>query len=177
MQIADGAEISLQGRIHPRIEPEIAFILGKDLEGPISAAQALLACSGVCAALEIIDSRYKNFEFQLPDVVADNCSASGFILGPVVRRPDFDLGNLGMVLEVNGSPVHFASSAAILGHPVHSLVELVRMLSEREQGLRAGSIVLAGGATAAVPLKAGDQLRVQVQGLGAATVKVAGEKC
>lgn len=175
MQVGEGTEISLQGRIHPRIEPEVAFLLGKDLEGNVSPAQALQACSGVCAALEIIDSRFKNFEFQLPDVVADNCSASGFILGSLVRRPDFDLANLGIVMEVDGQAVQFASSASILGHPARSLAELVRMLSARGQGLRAGSIVLAGGATAAVPLKAGSWVRVQVQGLGSASIRVAKE--
>ena len=141
----------------------------------MSPAQALSACSGVCAALELIDSRYQNFQFELPDVIADNCSSSGFILGTTVRKPDSNsIGNLGMVLEVNGRPVQFASSAAILGNPARALAELVRLLAQKGQILKAGSVVLAGAATAAVELKPGDNIRVKVQYLGSASIRVEG---
>jgi len=177
MHAQEAGILSLQGKIHPRIEPEIAFLLGKDLEGPVSPAQALQACSGICAALEIIDSRFENFDFTLPDVVADNCSASGFVLGTVVKRPTekFDLSNLGIVMEVNQKAVQFGSSAAILGHPARSLAELAKMLSAKGQILKAGSIVLAGGATAAVPFLPGDTVRVNIQNLGCATITASKE--
>lgn len=172
MQFSDAGFMSLRGKIHPRIEPEVAFIISKDLEGNISPAQALQGCSGVCAALEVIDSRYENFDFQLPDVVADNCSASGVILGNIVKRTTekFDISNLGMILEVNHKAVQFGSTAAILGHPARSLAELVKMLTAKGQLLKAGSIVLAGGATAAVPFTPGDTVRVSIQNLGSATI-------
>lgn len=166
-------QVALSHFIHPRVEPEIAFILGHDIETVLTPAQAIQACSGVCVALEVIDSRYKDFSFTLPDVVADNCSAAGFILSSNIRRLDRqDIGNLGIVLELNGIPCEFASSAAILGHPARSLAELTKLLIPQGEILRAGSVVLAGGATAAVSVKAGDYVRAQAQGLGSVSVSL-----
>src|SRR3989338_10541782 len=79
MQIAN--ELHLSEFIHPKAEPEVAFLLGSDLEGEVTLDKALEACSGICVALEIIDSRFHNFEFELADVISDNCSASAFLLG------------------------------------------------------------------------------------------------
>lgn len=173
MQIPDGGELSLAGRIHPKIEPEIAFITSKELKGNPSLAEALAAVGAVTCALEIIDSRYKNFEFQLPDVVADNCSSSAFVLGSKLVLPaGLNLENLGMVMQVNGKSVAFGSSAAILGNPARSLVELVRILAKEKKALPAGSIVLAGGATMAVPLSQGDLVKLEVEALGSAEIKV-----
>jgi 2-oxo-3-hexenedioate decarboxylase len=121
--------------------------------------------------MEIIDSRYKDFKFELPDVIADNCSSFAFVLGDTVRDPrEVDLGNLGMILEVDGKPVQFGSSAAILDHPLDSLLELCRMLAGRGLTLPAESVVLAGAATAAVPLNAGARVRASVQDLGSVEI-------
>jgi 2-oxo-3-hexenedioate decarboxylase len=167
MRVASGSTFSLRGRIHPKIEPEIAFLIGRDLEGKVSPEEAMSACSGVCAAMEIIDSRYRNFNFTLPDVIADNCSSSAFVLGETIRKPaEIDLGNLGMLMEINGKPVQFGSSSAIYGHPAASLAELCAMLSEQGQRLRAGDIVLAGAATAALSLEPGQEIQTSVQDLG-----------
>jgi 2-oxo-3-hexenedioate decarboxylase len=167
MQIADGGEIPLRGRIHPRIEPEIAFVIGRELRGRPTLAQALACVDGVCAALEIIDSRYENFEFQLPDVVADNGSSSGFVIGGTLRKPTaLDLANLGILVEVDGKPQLFGSSASILGHPGRSLVALAALLDETGRSLAPGSVVLAGAATAAIPLAAGQWIRATFQSLG-----------
>jgi 2-oxo-3-hexenedioate decarboxylase len=167
MQVAEGGEIPLKGRIHPRIEPEIAFVLKRELRGRPSLAEALECVEGVCGALEIIDSRYENFEFQLPDVVADNGSSSAFILGGKLQTPNhLDLGNLGILVEVNGKSQLFGSSAAILGHPGRSLAALAALLEEEGRSLAPGSIVLAGAATAAIPLAGGNWIRATFQGLG-----------
>jgi len=170
MLLDDGETLDISPYGHPRVEPEVAFILDQDVQGPITSAQVSTVVRGVCAALEIIDSRYENFKFTLPDVVADNASSTRFVLGSELRSvDDVDLGNLGMVLEVNGEPVQIGSSAAIYEHPMRSLSTLVNMLAKREQGLKAGQIILAGGATAAVPLAGGQRVRVRVQSLGEAS--------
>lgn len=175
MAVADGGTISMSGRCHPRAEPEVAFIMGADLRGDVSDGEAVAAVRGVTAALEIIDSRYRDFSFTLPDVIADNTSASGFILGSTLRPVnEVNLGNLGIVLELNGKVVETGSSAAIYDHPVRSLVELLRMLARRGEGLQAGDVVLAGAATAAVPLNPGDHIRAIVDELGTAEFFVAG---
>lgn len=167
MQITDGATISLSGRIHPKAEPEIAFVLGRELKGRPSLAEALAAVDGVCAALEVIDSRFKHFEFALPDVVADNGSSSGFVLGSKLRSASsLDLANLGILLELDGKPQQFGSSAAILGNPGRSLAALAALLDAEGKSLPAGSIVLAGAATAAISLSAGSWVRASFQELG-----------
>lgn len=174
MILPDGGTFSHAALGHPRIEPEIAFVLGADLEGPVTPAQALLAVDGVCAALEIINSRYANFRFSLPDVVADNASSALFALGSRVVAPsDLDLGNLGMVMSRNGEISQIGSSAAILDHPARSLAALAGLLAECGEKLHAGMIVLAGGATAAVALEPGDRVHLEVDGLGGVDVFVA----
>jgi 2-oxo-3-hexenedioate decarboxylase len=171
MHVADGSSVSLAGYVHPRVEPEIAFLLDSPLSGPITGAHAMAAVAAVAPAAEIIDSRFENFRFSLPDVVADNSSSSGFVVGGW-SDPATPIANLGMVLERNGRAVEIGSSAAILGDPVRSLVEASRMVGEAGMQLEAGWIVLAGGATAAVPLEAGCSYRVVVEQLGAVGFRV-----
>ncbi len=174
MQVAAGGKFSLKGKIHPKIEPEIAFIVARDLKGPVTAEQALAACSGVCVAMEILDSRFIGFKyFSLPDVVADNCSSAYFVLSDQLHKPgEFDLGPLEMVMEVNGKPVQSASASAISGNPVNSLVQLCEIMASRGLTLKAGSIVLAGAATQAVALEAGMKVKLTVQKLGSVEVTV-----
>jgi len=173
MLASDGDTIVIADLIHPKIEPEIAFIMKRDLSGPVTAAQAGLAVEGAVAALEIIDSRFRDFKFTLPDVIADNTSASRFVLGTRVVPVDrLDLGNLGIVLEVNGVVRECASSAAVLDNPLRSLAFLATMLSRRGESLRAGQIVLSGGATAAVAFDAGQVVRASIEEIG--TVEVWG---
>lgn len=174
MVVNDGGVISLGELCHPRAEPEVAFILAEDLYGPVTPAQALGAVAGVCAAIEIIDSRYKDFKFALPDVVADNTSASRFVLGSNVVPPDLvNLGNLGIIFEVNGKIVEIGSSAAVLEHPARALAELATMLARRGKYLEAGQVILSGGATAAVALAAGDRVRAVIDELGSVEIVVA----
>jgi len=171
MVVEDGGAISLKNYVHPRVEPEIAFLLKRPLGYPCTAADALAAVDGVAPAMEIIDSRYKNFKFSLEDVVADNASSSSFVVGPW-HRPDTDLDNLGMVMEFNGRPVQIGSSAAILGQPVRSLVSAARLTTEAGERLEAGWIVMAGGATAAEALRSGIHVRNTVQGMGSVAFSV-----
>lgn len=179
MRLEDGGSLSLSKHGHPRCEPEVAFLLGRELAGPVTPAEALLAVDGVCAALEIIDSRYEGFQFTLPDVVADNASSSRFVLGNTVKKPsEVALGNLGMVMEIEGPlgsgrrVVELGSSAAILEHPARSLAALANLLAPLGERLPAGAIVLAGGATAAVALAEGDRVRLRVDQLGSASFHV-----
>ncbi|RYY29383.1 MAG: 4-oxalocrotonate decarboxylase [Sphingomonadales bacterium] len=165
MLVEDGGVISHAAFVHPRVEPEIAFLLKRTISGPLTPMQAMDAVEAVAPALEIIDSRYQNFKFSLEDVVADNSSSSGFVVG-AWHRPDTDLDNLGMIMSVDGRQVEVGSSAAILGHPARSLAAAARLSLQCGIPLEAGSIVLAGGATAAVALKIGHSVTLEVQNLG-----------
>lgn len=172
MRVEDGGSIDMAAYVHPRVEPEIAFLMARPLSGAVSPAEALAAVGAVAPAMEIIDSRYENFKFTLGDVVADNASSSGFVVGPWCAA-DSDISNCGMVMSVDGRPVQIGSSAAILGHPARSLAAAARMVARWGETLEPGWIVLAGGATAAHPLTAGITVRNEVQGLGSVSFHVA----
>lgn len=167
MAIEHGGSLQRAHYIHPRVEPEVAFVLAKDIDRPLSPAEALLAVEGVCLALDVLDSRYENFRFSLTDVIADNASSAGYVLGPMVRRPDeLPLHALGLVLSVNGEVVQTGSSAAILEHPAVSLAALTRRCATAGWPLRQGMIVLAGAATAAVAVEPGSCVRLEGASLG-----------
>lgn len=174
MAVEEGSRYSLTGTIHPKIEPEIAFYVGQELRGKVTEQQAWDACTGVGAALEILDSRFVGFKyFSLEDVVADNCSSSRYILGRQVFSPrDVAIGDLEMVMSINGKPAQSARSSAISGHPVRSLVQLCELLAERGLSLPAGSVVLAGAATQAVAMEPGMRVELAVERLGGVSIDV-----
>ncbi|KJS45494.1 MAG: 4-oxalocrotonate decarboxylase [Rhodospirillaceae bacterium BRH_c57] len=171
MRLEEGATLSRANYVHPRAEPEIAFLLKAPLAGEVTAAEAMAAVEAIAPAIEIIDSRYQDFKFTLPDVVADNSSSSGFILGTWFA-PDTPIDNLGILLEADGRAVQVGSTAAILGHPVRSLVAAARMVARAGEALKPGDIILAGGATAAHPLSVGMHMRAVFQNLGSVGITV-----
>lgn len=165
MVLEEGAPVSLARYVHPRVEPELAFLLAKPLHGVVTLAEALDAVGAVAPALELIDSRYENFKFSLTDVIADNASSSGYVIGPWAE-PSRDFSNLGLVLSIDGQARQIGSTAGILGHPLRSLVAAARLASEAGEPLQAGWVVMAGGATAAEALAPGQHVRCEMQGLG-----------
>ncbi len=169
----DGGEVIANTLIHPRVEPEIGFVLKRELEGPGCHIGAVLAATDfVLPALEIIDSRYENFKFDFPSVVADNSSSARFVLGGRARNvEDIDLRTIGIVLEKNGEPFSFGAGAAVLGHPASAVAMVVNLLSKRGEGLPAGSLVLTGGITEAVAVRAGDHVQLRTQNLGQVSVR------
>lgn len=170
----DGGVVSTTGLIHPRVEAEIAFVMKDDLAGPeVSFDQIYAATDYVQPAIEIIDSRFEQFKFDLPSVVADNCSSARVVLGGRPRRPkDLDLATLGVVLEINGESKAFAASGAVLGHPAHVIQMLVALLHSRGEVLKAGTVVLAGAVTEAFPIHPGDIVCARFQDMGTINVKV-----
>ncbi|VCU71156.1 4-oxalocrotonate decarboxylase [Pigmentiphaga humi] len=165
MRVDEGGELSLATRVHPRVEPEIAFLLRKPLSGVVSAIEALDAVEAIAPALEVIDSRYKAFKFSLEDVVADNASSSGVVIGNW-HKPDIDFSNLGLIMSCNGKAQQVGTTAAILGHPLRSLVAAARLVAQAGEILPEGSIVMAGGASAAEALVAGTWVELEMQNLG-----------
>ncbi len=183
MQIQSGGTFSLKGKIHPKIEPEVAFWIGQDLSGSPTREQVLKACRGVCSCLEILDSRYEQFKyFSMEDVIADNSSSSDFILGPWHEDlNNLDLTNLSMDMSAKEMSAdqkvsQKGNSKDISGDPVLSVIQLCELLAKRGQILKSGSIVLAGAATVAIELKAGMRIDLTVQGLPPVSVKIEGAK-
>ena len=173
MQIPDGGTVPNRGSIHPKIEPELAFRTGRDLAGKITLEEAFEACTGVTAALEILDSRFRDFKyFSLPDVVADNASSSLFVVGRSWSSlAGLKLDDLAMTMSVNGTAKQSSRSSAISGHPLLSVVQLCALLEEHGRSLPSGSIVLAGAATVAEPLHTGDRVTLTVEGLAPISVQ------
>lgn len=172
MLVDDGGTIDRSRFVHPRVEPEVAFLLGEPLGEVVTPMAARAALAGIAPALEIIDSRYRDFRFSLTDVIADNSSSSAFVTG-TWADPSTDVSNLGLVLSVGGDAREIGSTAAILGDPIRSLVSAARLAARAGEPLQAGDVILAGGATAAVPLTPGDHVNLEVQSLGRAAFRVA----
>ncbi len=172
MALAPGVPIG-PGLIHPRAEPEIVFILRKRLEGPgVTAAEALEAVGAVYAGVEVIDSRFADFRFTLPDVVADNASAARFVLGPIrVATDKLDLSLEACLLHVDGEAVDSATGAAVQGHPAQALAFAANTLAERGRALEAGWTVLTGGMTDAVPIPPGTALAAEFSHLGTVVLR------
>lgn len=157
--------------IHPRAEPELVFLLGDDLEAPgVSVADVLRATEGVLPGLEVLDSRYEEFKFTLPDVIADNASAARVVVGGRLLSPErFDLRLEGMVLRSGGEVVATAAGAAVSAHPAAAVAWLANSVGR----LEAGSLVFSGGLTAPVPLEPGGAVTAEFTNLGSVTLRAA----
>ncbi|CAG2141069.1 2-keto-4-pentenoate hydratase [Cupriavidus numazuensis] len=150
----DGGTIHLGRYIHPRVEPEVCFVTRRTIDAPLTALEAADYLEAVAPAMEIIDSRYRDFRFSLEDVVADNCSSAGLVVGAWSR--DFTgLANLGVRMQFDGRDVQVGSTGAILGHPLRTVVQASRLLHAAQVSLPAGSLIMAGAATAAEALRPG----------------------
>lgn len=171
--VPEGGQIDTAKLIHPKVEPEIAFVTKAPLKGPGCHIGAVLAATDfVIPGIEIIDSRYRDFKFDLKSVVADNTSASRFVIGGKMGNvADLDLRTIGIVLEKNGEPVAFGAGAAVLGHPAAAIAMLANMLGEKGEEIPAGTLILSGGITEAVAVEAGDAVTLRVQGLGSVSVR------
>lgn len=173
--VPEGGEIQISKLIHPKVEPEIAFVTKAVLKGPGCHIGTVLAATDfVMPAIEIIDSRYRDFKFDLKSVVADNCSSSRFVVGGRIRPvEDLDLRTLGIVMEKNGEVVALGAGAAVLGHPAAAIAMLANLLGERGEEIPAGTLILSGAITEAVMVKAGDNVTLRVQELGSVSVRFA----
>lgn len=157
MLYTEGSDLPLKKFIHPRAEPEICFIVGKEINKALSLDDAKEHIESLAVAIEVIDSRFQNFKFSLEDVVADNCSSSALVVGERLPK-DTNLKDLSMQLIINGDERQTGNTDAILGNPWESVVAASRLVSEAGLSLPVGSFIMAGAATAAEYLKSGDHV-------------------
>lgn len=158
--------------IHPRIEPELVFVMGERLEGPgVTAAQAMAAVDQVLGGAEVIDSRYKDFKFAAGDVIADNASSGAFVTGPVSLPPsELDLSTEAVLVEVDGQVVDSATGAAVQGHPGEALALAANDLARRGHAIEPGWIVLTGGMTDAYFATPGSSISCHFTNLGSVRI-------
>ena len=165
MLIENGGKAALSKYIHPRAEPEICFRISKDIDGEIDLKDLDEYVDGIASAVEIIDSRFKNFKFSLEDVVADNCSSIGVVVGDW-KTPSREISNLKMIQSFDAEIVAEGSTQAILGDPWKSLQAATRLAAKYNEPIKAGHIIMAGASTAAIFLKADSEVHVSVEKLG-----------
>jgi len=161
MLLDDGAEVS-DGVTQPRVEPEIAAVLGSDVPPDGSADDVRAAVAEWRLALEVVDSVWQDYRFDWALNTADGSSAAFVVLGDRVEVDD--LRAVEVVLERNGDVVGRGSASAAMGDPVEALVWLVGRLSASGDRLRAGDVVITGGLAAAVPFEPGDVVGARVAG-------------
>ncbi len=173
MVLQDGVVFRVAELIQPKIEPEIAFILDREIKGPgVTPMQVLAATRFVVPALEIIDSRIEGWRIKLCDTIADNASSARVVLGSSPKRVDErDLKLVGMILEKNGDIVQTGAGGAVLGHPAVAVAWLANAVGRFGVSLNAGDIIMPGALCGAVDVGAGDLLQASFDGLGTVSVR------
>lgn len=168
MMELEGEPLAASKLIAPKVEPELAFILKSDLTGPgLTISDVLQATAGVMPALEIIDSRVKDWKIKIQDTIADGASIGRVILsGKMVPVTAVDLRYTGLVFEKNGEVFATAAGAAVLGHPANAVVWLANKLAEYNITLKAGEIIMSGSFTSACPVSKGDNVTAVFDGIG-----------
>lgn len=170
--VEENKVVKMSDYIHPKVEPEIAIVLKNDIKGDdLTIEDVLDNIDYVLSGVEIIDSRYKDFNFDLPSVIADNTSAAGAVFGDEkLDISEIDMQTETVVLKVNGEVQVEGDGTAVLGHPAESIVWLARHLAQEDKAVPAGVPIMTGGLTAAVLVNAGDTVEVEFSNLSNITI-------
>jgi 2-keto-4-pentenoate hydratase len=176
MELLDDDVVSMEGLIQPKIEAEIAFVVGRSLEGRApSYGEFLGSLAYALPALEIVDSAIRDWKITLVDTIADNASCGLFVLGlQPVALGQHDFAAVTMQLDRNGRTESTGNGAACLGHPLRAAFWLARTMAAREQGLRAGQVILSGALGPMVPLAPGDEVEARLGPLGTVRCRASG---
>ncbi|MER5438740.1 fumarylacetoacetate hydrolase family protein [Streptomyces sp. NPDC002790] len=173
MSVEDGGSVPVSDLLQPKVEAEIAFVLGADLaEGPLDDAQIRAAVAHAVPALEIVDSRIAGWDITFGDTVADNGSSALYVLGAAAEPlAEFEPVEATMTLKRHGEAVSSGDGAACLGDPLTALAWLARTARDVGDPLRAGQVVLSGALGPMVPAAAGDVFTADIGGLGSVSVR------
>jgi 2-keto-4-pentenoate hydratase len=168
MEYGDQEEIPFSHLIQPKVEAEIAFVLERDLDmDNISLAEVIRSVAYALPAIEVVDSRVRDWMISIFDTIADNASSAAFVLGGAAKKIDqLDLRLCGMRLDHRGEAVSSGCGGACLGNPLNALTWLARKMLKLEQPLREGQVILSGALGAMVPVTAGEVYEANISGLG-----------
>ncbi|MCW5721016.1 MAG: fumarylacetoacetate hydrolase family protein [Devosia sp.] len=175
MEYADGQTIPAGLLIQPKVEAEVAFVLGRDLPGEdVTASELIRAIDYALPAMEIVDSRIRDWKIGILDTIADNASSGVYVLGSrPVRLADFEPRLCGMVMERAGEPMSFGAGAACMGNPLIASLWLARRMAQVGRPLGAGDVILSGALGPMVAARQGDAFRVAINGLGEVSARFA----
>jgi len=165
--------VEIDSIISPRVEAEIAFVLGEDLKGPgVTAAEALRATAGVMASIEVLDSRFKDWKVTIRDSMADDAEACGVVLGGgLVPLNGIDPRLIGVVFEKNGEVVSTGAGAAALGNPAEALAWVANRFGRLGMKLKKDHVIITGSLIRAVPAERGDSFRATFGRIGSVGVR------
>ncbi len=171
-EIENGGKISLSEIMYPKVEGEIAFVLGKDLiAGPLSMDEVSSSIAHALVSIELLGSRIINWDITLADTIADNASASHYILGSkAVALTDIDLINCKMNMWKNGEIVSEGKGSDTMGSPLNSMFWLANKFIQLGTPMRAGDIILTGALGPVIDVRSGDNFTIEITGLGEASV-------
>ena len=173
MAVPDGWEIKRSQLIQPKVEAEVAFVLGRDLDSErITTVDVIRAIEFALPAIEIVDSRIADWKIGILDTIADNASSGLYVLGNTpVPLDRVDLRLCGMVMETNGEPISVGAGAACLGNPISAAYWLAKTMARVGRPLKAGDTIMSGALGPMAPVKWGDVAEARISGLG--TVRAA----
>lgn len=174
MEYLSDQDVPMARLTQPKVEAEIAFVVGRDLSGSTpSYSEFLAALAYALPAIEIVDSAIIDWKITLADTVADNASSALYVLGDQpVDIGRIQLGAVGMQMTKNGQVASVGTGAACLGHPLRAAYWLARTMAQRGQGLRAGEVILSGALGPMVPVAAGDYVHAQIGELGSVACRM-----
>jgi 2-keto-4-pentenoate hydratase len=177
MDVPEGIPISLNQVIQPKVEAEIAIVIGRDLPHPdLTTAEMIRAVEYVVPAIEIVDSRVANWDIRIWDTVADNASSGLFVLGAVPRKLDgLDLRECGMVMEIKGEPISVGVGIACLGSPITASLWLARVMARVGRPLLEGDVILSGALGPMAGVKRGDVVEARINGVGTVRAEFAAD--
>jgi 2-keto-4-pentenoate hydratase len=175
MEIVTGGQIEVAQLIQPRVEAEIALVLDSDLSSEdVTLGELMRSTAYAVPALEVVDSRIRDWKITILDTVADNGSSARYVLGASPRRlTDLDLESCGMTMTKNGTIASVGSGAACLGHPLRAALWLARTMAKAGQPLRCGDVVLTGALGPVSPVSAGEFYEARISGFSPVTVSFA----
>lgn len=168
MAVGDGEPVALGRLIQPKVEAEIALVIGRDLTHERHTYADLIGATDYALpAIEIVDSRIANWNIRFMDTVADNASSGLFVLGTrPVKLSDFDITECAMEMRRGDEIVSRGNGRACLGSPLNAAVWLADVMVRCGRPLRAGDIILTGALGPMVAVKPGDRFDVCIEGLG-----------
>ena len=171
-EVWNNGEISVKEIMQPKAEAEIAFVLGKDLTSEfVTSIDVISAIEYALASIELVGSRIHNWDIRITDTIADNASASHFVVGhKPVRLENLDLINCKMVMYKNGELVSQGSGRQCLGSPINATVWLAQTMARLGKPMRAGDVILTGSLGPFVDIEAGDTFKAEIEGLGEVAV-------
>ena len=171
-EVLNGDRISMKELMQPKVEAEIAFVLGEDLDGDgLTIIDLLASIDYALPAIEIVGSRIKDWNIKITDTIADNASASHYVLGHTPRTLDeFDMIECSMKTIKNNQLVSEGKGAACLGSPLNAVLWLANKMIEMGNPLQAGELIFSGALGPMANVEANDHVKIEIEGLGHVSV-------